>query len=202
MSSDTKPGQHNFRGIFNLGVIILILSHFELIVNNMTKYGLKITIPFFHTLTSNKIEIIEVVSFYRYQTAIISIISWSISVLLNFAVETIAKTRNVSERYILIANIILGTINIVVPTVWVWFSKSDPLTNMVYLFQSVIVWMKLISYSHANKDLRVVYKRSKKFDSSNTIQKSTDDMKMLDQNSKSVNVNENLHGVRIILIII
>lgn len=207
MSSDTRPGQHNFRGFFNLGVIILVLSHFDLIVNNMSKYGLKITIPFLHSITSKNIEIPNVVSFYHYQTIIISLISWTVSVLLSFIVENIAKSSRLSEKYILIINISLGTINIVGPTLCVWCSNSDPLTNMIYLFQSVIIWMKLVSYSHANKDLRVAYRRSKKFDiSNNNLNRigtnSTDDIKLLDLNSKSVNVNESLHGVINIIIIV
>ena len=54
----------------------------------------------------------------------------------------------------LFANVVAGTVNIVLPTLWVWNSQAHPGACMTYLFQSVILWMKLISYAHANRDLR------------------------------------------------
>ena len=39
LSYDRGPGEQNFRGFFNLGVIILFLSHFRMAIENFDKHG-------------------------------------------------------------------------------------------------------------------------------------------------------------------
>jgi diacylglycerol O-acyltransferase-1 len=72
------------------------------------------------------------------------------------------------ELLILLMNISVATLNLMVPCIWVWYSRSHPLGCMIYLFNSVILWMKLISYAHANRDLRNVLKAKKNEERLNT----------------------------------
>jgi diacylglycerol O-acyltransferase-1 len=46
----------------------------------------------------------------------------------------------------------------------VWFGNASPGANMLYLLQAVVVWMKLISYAHANRGLRRSSRKVKKID--------------------------------------
>ena len=39
LSSEARPSEQNYRGFFHLGVIILIVSHFRIVVENLLKYG-------------------------------------------------------------------------------------------------------------------------------------------------------------------
>lgn len=45
---------------------------------------------------------------------------------------------------------------------WVWRSNSHSGLSMAYLMESVIIWMKLISYVHCNRDVRIAHKNSVK----------------------------------------
>lgn len=68
------------------------------------------------------------------------------------------------ESLILFINTTVATLNLLLPCIWVWCSRSHPLGCMIYLFNSVILWMKLISYAHANRDLRNILKAKKNED--------------------------------------
>ena len=67
-----------------------------------------------------------------------------------------------SEDTLLIVNFVNGVISLVFPCLWAWKSGSNPLFTMIYLFNSVILFMKVVSYSHANRDLRRVFYSSMK----------------------------------------
>lgn len=185
LSNEVRPGEYSFRGFFNLSVIILVLTHCDLIVNNIVKYGLKFNPIAFIRPPEAMIDISD----HGFETSAIlehsakAMFTWVISLVLQFVLEKYTSTHYVSERLVLICNFILGTFNIVVPCYWVWTSKAHPGANLVYLFQSVIIWMKLISYAHANKDLRVLSRRAKKLDRE-ISNSSVDDMAFADNNAK------------------
>lgn len=40
----------------------------------------------------------------------------------------------------------------------VWWSEGSPVFGFAYLFTAVILWMKLISYAHCNRDLRLAWR--------------------------------------------
>ncbi|CAN0197365.1 unnamed protein product, partial [Ectocarpus fasciculatus] len=40
----------------------------------------------------------------------------------------------------------------------VWRSEGSPVFGFAYLFTAVILWMKLISYAHCNRDLRLAWR--------------------------------------------
>ena len=67
-----------------------------------------------------------------------------------------------SEPLILFVNFVNGAFNLCFPCYWVWASSSNPIFKMIYLFNSVILFMKIVSYAHANRDLRKVYRTSNK----------------------------------------
>jgi hypothetical protein len=171
LSTETRPGEYNFRGFFNLGVIILVLTHCDLIVNNIKKYGFKFNFASFvlppeAVITAGDISFETSAILFHFSKAIAT---WFLSILLNYTLEKIAsKVPNLSERFMLGCNFLVGTFNIVLPCYWVWTSKAHPGANLLYMFQSVIIWMKLISYAHANKDLRIASRRTKKLDRENS----------------------------------
>ena len=49
---------------------------------------------------------------------------------------------------------VLGVANAFGPILWVWYQGRDPMGSMVYLGESVVLWMKMISYAHVNRDSR------------------------------------------------
>ncbi len=169
LSSEAPSGMHNYRGFFNLGLIILALTHVELVVNNMSKYGLKIAMPVWNTsatlLTQGGGDFFSrerlATGLEEYAVPLGWTGFWAACILINLVKERLAARFLPSERLVLYLNFLVGTLVVALPVYWVWTSVgSSPSANMLYLFQSVIIWMKLVSYSHANKDLRVAHKKS------------------------------------------
>ena len=154
LSSDVRPGQYSFRGFFNLGVIILVLSHFDLIVNNMTNYGPQISIGSLFSSSGSCSSSPMVGPFGTPRGTVLAVISWMLSIFISFLIEKLACSRIVTNRAALVLNCLAGTANLVLPCWWVWTSDyAHPLTSIAYLFQSVVIWLKLISYSHANNHI-------------------------------------------------
>lgn len=155
LSTDAKPGeQSNYRGFFNLGVIILVLSNFRMIIDNLMKYGFLMKFPW-NTSSQQCLSETCPDGTWSSPKSFQAIVSWAISILISFIVEKIAASDGLPEKTILIVNTIICTLNIILPCIWVlYYSKSHPGSCMIYLFQSVIIWMKLISYHHCNRDLR------------------------------------------------
>lgn len=84
-----------------------------------------------------------------------TLISWTLTLFTTYAIEKVIVMRGIkSERATLALNFINGGFNLIFPCFWAWKSGSNPLFTMVYLFNSVILFMKIVSYSHANRDLR------------------------------------------------
>ena len=150
LSNDVRPGEQNYRGFFNLGIIILLLSHARLIIDSHVKYGF---VPAWRGIKSAAASN-NTPAEWALSKPGQSIIQWCVSILTSFLLESLALRGLISERWMLVLNVIVGTCNILLPTLWVWNSQAHPGACMTYLFQSVILWMKLVSYAHANRDLR------------------------------------------------
>ena len=189
LSNDVRPGQYSFRGFFNLGLIILILSHFDLILNNMANYGLQISVSFLFS-SENCSTPPMMGPFGSTKGNLLVAISWVLSISCSFLIEKLAYSRIISNRVALLLNCLAGTANLALPCWWVWTSDyAHPVTSIAYLFQSVVIWLKLISYSHANKDLRLQHMRAKKFDNASAF--NSNDNLSITINRESDKLSEN-----------
>ena len=83
-----------------------------------------------------------------------AVLSWALTILVAYIAESLAARGRLSERTMLMFNLTAGTLNLLLPMVWIWRSNVHPTGGIIYMLQSVILWMKLISYAHANRDLR------------------------------------------------
>ena len=83
-----------------------------------------------------------------------AVLSWALTILVAYISESLAARGRLSERTMLMVNLTAGTLNLLLPMVWIWRSNVHPTGGIIYMLQSVILWMKLISYAHANRDLR------------------------------------------------
>ena len=151
LSNDVRPGEMNYRGFFNLAIIILFLSHARIIVDTHTKHGF---VPAWQKIVFESSN--ATISKWAFSKPGLSFLSWVLQLCAAFRLEKFFFSYKdvLSERFILFINFIFGIVNIVVPTFWCMHSKAHPGARMAYIFQAVIIWMKLISYSHANRDLR------------------------------------------------
>lgn len=194
LSQEVRPGEYNFRGFFNLGIIILVLTHCELVVHNIASYGFKFSLIAFLRPPEATIELgnasFENAALLTHAAKAVA--TWFISILMNFSLEKYASKNYVDERLMLMLNYMIGTFNIVIPCYFVWTSKAHPTANLIYLLESVIIWMKLISYAHANKDLRVASRRAKRQERDGNVSasQSTDDLAFADNNGKPVSAEQ------------
>lgn len=162
LSTDVRPGEQNYRGFFNLGVIVLVLSNFRMITDNLMKYGFLMKFPWNSSSQHQCVSDTCPAGTWTSPKSLQAVVSWAISILTSFLMEKIAASDGLPERTILIINTIICSLNVILPCIWVlYYSKSHPGSCMIYLFQSVIIWMKLISYHHCNRDLRKTLKATK-----------------------------------------
>lgn len=137
--------RQNYRGFFNLVVIILLMSHFRIIVDNLAKYGYGV--GFFSTTTSE----IETQSKWSVPQPFLVLVSWLSFLLIVFWIEIMAQRGYLSDRATFIVQGFISAFNVIGSCCWVWFSRCHPVWGILYLLESVILWMKLISYVHCNR---------------------------------------------------
>ena len=135
--------QQNYRGFFNLGVIILMMSHFRVIMDNILEYGLFLT----NMSSSGGGTSQQWDSPRPLQVTA----SWALGILTVFGIEKLAERGSLSDGATLALQGFVSMASVVGACLWVWHSKSHPGLCMLYLMQSVILWMKLISYVHCNR---------------------------------------------------
>ncbi len=156
LSHERGQGEINYRGFFNLALIVFVLSNLRIIVDSHTKYGFLPAWKNILSATEGHSSLLD----WALSKPGISLFSWCTQILIHWRLEKFYRYTNLSERSVLVINLVVGFLNIVIPCVWVWGSTAHWGGRMLYLFQSVIMWMKLISYAHANKDLRGNHKKT------------------------------------------
>ena len=156
LSNDTRPGEMNYRGFFNLAALVFILSHLNIVVISHQKFGF---VPAWTKISAAVYETNNLFD-WAYSKPGLSLLSWLVQLLLHWSMESyfVSARCSLSESTILGINFIFGGLNLIVPTIWCWYSDAHWGGRMLYLFQSVIIWMKLTSYAHANRDMRILYK--------------------------------------------
>ena len=124
----------------------------RLVRDNLIKYGILFS-PFLSSSDPAQLS----PSAFESPKMGITLLSWLLSILTAYLIEKIIIWRRVkSEKLILFFNFVNGAYNLFFPCFWVWASRANPLFKMIYLFNSVILFMKIVSYAHANRDLRKV----------------------------------------------
>lgn len=151
------------------GVIILVLSNLRMILDNLVKYGILLHIPgtelvkygYNHILAYAFNPNTHNVFLDGLQSRLEELIvpaqclaSWSLSIALSFGIEVLAAHNLVTESVCSLVYLFLVVANILLPCLWTYYGQGNPGLSMLYLLQSVILWMKLISYNHVNSDLR------------------------------------------------
>jgi hypothetical protein len=134
----------------------------RIITDNLTKHGILASIPFISIFTPTAAQSDPSQQQWETPQVIPALLSWIASIFLAYFIEILAVKGFLRWNLgLMIINFTVGILNLLLPCLWVWFGKSHPLGAMIYLFQSVIIWMKLISYAHANRDLRSLLGTSK-----------------------------------------
>ncbi|CAK77558.1 unnamed protein product (macronuclear) [Paramecium tetraurelia] len=132
----TESPEQNFRGILNLGILILIANHIRLIFENFQKYGLLITNVFW------KFEMMNINGNPIMQALLILMIN----LFIGFGIQYLQFKRNLSTGIIRTFNITNIVLTIIIPCYLI--QGSHPGLNLILLGVQFIAFMKLISYAH------------------------------------------------------
>lgn len=145
----SEAAVNSYRGLLNLMIILLILTNFRLIVENLLKHG---------WLMNTKMYYIEDV--YRWPAVIIGLVLCTF-VIVSYLLELCIFRGKIADELgikLIIANIVLA---IGVPSTLVWIIKPNPASGLVVMLFVASWGMKLTSYAHVNYDLRKEARKEK-----------------------------------------
>jgi diacylglycerol O-acyltransferase-1 len=170
----------NYRGILNLGLIILFISNFRLMLATMSEHGFVLSGSVSPQGVVRSWASGDFISF----PLVSGLCLLNVFVLYGYVIELCTSRLMWNENvgnFLHVLNIIAC---FVIPCMLVWYLEKSPIIGACLLLTSMVLWMKLVSYAHANADYRKNPERT-----SNGAKAMIQD---LDENSKGVKYPENV----------
>eukprot|EP00984_Skeletonema_dohrnii_P027981 scaffold17774_cov117-Skeletonema_dohrnii-CCMP3373.AAC.2 len=148
-----SDGAHpqNYRGMFNLLIIILVISNFRLLLDTVSKHGfildeLRFSLQgFSEGFSEAPLDNFPFIS---------GLLVVQLFVVFAYLIEKALSKRWVSTWFGMLLHIINTNATLVVVIMIVWYHIQHPIVGAGLVMQATITWMKLISYNHANSDYR------------------------------------------------
>jgi len=145
----------NYRGLFNLAMILLIVSNFRLIAVSLQQHGLALLNlrtyidRYAHHYAEDPWHDFPLISgFLLLQGFIVAA----------YLIEFLLSRKQLSESLgMTLHHVNCHSILLVLTTI-VWYQIESPAVGAFLLFYATITWMKLISYACANEDYRLAIK--------------------------------------------
>ena len=140
----------NYRGFFNLGVLILIVSNIRLMAVNISKYGFVFPklidrMQNFTTIREDPWEEAPFISGFLLQLVFITIA---------FCIEYLLGHNKIPNMLGMFLHHLNAHSALLFPLLIVWNLIDKPAIGAVLLLHATITWMKLLSYALANEDYR------------------------------------------------
>jgi len=176
--SDEAPMQ-NYRGLLNLALIILVISNFRILLATMQEYGFVLTHGFGVRGSVENASWTDVD-----YPLVIGLGLLNVFVIVAYLIESMLSRKILSNGFGVTLHVINTNAALLVPMWLVWFEMQSPLNGSVLMMCATILWMKLISYVHANNDYRHFPERSN--------QTSTSFIQNIDESSKELCYPDNL----------
>lgn len=145
----------NYRGILNLFVIILIISNIRLLKDTIRQYGFVVAHGYFMKDTKDNFDWDDI-DF----PMIFGLVTLNMFVIFTFFIEYSLSAKLVPEWIGMMFHFININSALVVPSYVVYNQIDSPINGAVLMICATILWMKLISYVHANADYRLHPDRS------------------------------------------
>jgi diacylglycerol O-acyltransferase 1 len=147
--SEEAPVQ-NYRGLFNLAMIVLALSNARLILDTIRRHGF-----FADTVIQDMNSFLTSSNKWDDFPLLTGFLGMHIVLYVTFGIELILSTNRVSNAVGMILHH-LNAHSFLLFSCWiVWVHIPNPFTGATLLFHVVILWMKLLSYALANEDYRM-----------------------------------------------
>ncbi|VFQ62802.1 unnamed protein product [Cuscuta campestris] len=147
LSSDAifqQPTTVSHAGLINLCIIVLIAFNSRLIVENLMKYGLLIKLGFLKSLTDWPLLMCG--------------LSLPLFPIAAFLVEKLVHRKYISDPVAVTLHIILTSAILIFPVLVILRSDSAILPGLGLMLLACTIWLKLVSYAHANYDMRAITK--------------------------------------------
>ena len=143
----TEAPQSNYRGFFNLAVIIMIFLNFRLMVENVMKYGLLFTLPNFNVL------LFEFGALHCF----VNFIGFLIPVTMIFYVETRLALKTSQSLVTFIDSVLMIAMLASSPIV-IAKSNCHYCAALLLMFFTCSTVMKVYSFTDVMKDLRKAHR--------------------------------------------
>ena len=143
----------NFRGLLNLGVVLLVVSNFRLLLDAIHQHGFVL-----HALLEESHAIVDFLESANPRADFPTIYGFcllAVFCLLALAIEWLLSRKKVNETLGMTMHQLNTHSSLIVPSVLVWTAVDNPLAGGALLFVTLITWMKLVSYMRANEDYRL-----------------------------------------------
>jgi len=151
--SDDAPMQ-NYRGLLNLGLIILLISNFRILLGTMREYGFVMSRGFLEKkgeeLTVGDVDL----------PLLGGMLLLNVFVVVAYFIELCTSRKIWKEWFGISLHVINTNAALFIPMAIVWYHIESPVNGILLLLSASVLWMKLISYVHANADYRHFPERS------------------------------------------
>lgn len=148
--SEEAPVQ-NYRGLFNLAVIILAVSNARLILETIHKHGF-----FLDDLLHEVPQFLESTNRWDDFPLATGLVGMQFFILVTFGIEWLLATKRLPNTVGMIFHHINAHTCLLLACWVVWELIDNPFTAAALLFHASITWMKLLSYALANEDYRAM----------------------------------------------
>ena len=156
LSSDdtTDEKRQNYRGFFNLLLIILVVSNFRLLLDAVSKHGF-ILINISSSLKDGVSSWSDGKSLLIDLPFLSGLLIVQAFVIGAYIIERLLCQRYIGEHFGITLHFINANAALGVVILIVWYLIDHPIIGAMLIMQATITWLKLISYVHANHDHRL-----------------------------------------------
>eukprot|EP00043_Microstomoeca_roanoka_P009323 m.88821 g.88821 ORF g.88821 m.88821 type:complete len:505 (-) comp14551_c2_seq1:91-1605(-) len=138
-------GFNNYRGLYNLALIALFAFGFRLVMENIRKYGLLIS----------PASTISTFATPQALWGLLLVMLLNVYILGALFIEKAAAAKTVSNAKASLCHWINIACCMIVANTIILLVHPPPIISFVVLFETVVVWMKLISYKAVNEHFRL-----------------------------------------------
>lgn len=146
LSSEGVHAQ-NYRGLFNLLLIILFVSNFRLLLDTIGQHGF-----IWNELAALKGFSEAPLADFPFVSGLLTVQAFVVGAYL---IEYTLSRNWIGSTFGMALHIVNTNATLGVVMAIVWYLIDHPVVGAILIMQATITWLKLISYVHANYDYRV-----------------------------------------------
>eukprot|EP01084_Bolivina_argentea_P080494 145793_1 len=153
LSRDTPGEKPNFEGFMNLGIIIFIVNNSSRLFISFKENG---PLGIFGGVRMGPMHSLED------WPCLTGVLLFPFHVICAYWVEALCKPPHpkISQPVVTLLHVINISACVIIPLYRVWthsVEQLSPTHGFLYIYGAILLWMKLVSYAHANRDMRLAW---------------------------------------------